>query len=199
MKKTQSPRPKSALVPDLELWEQVKQAVEPLKRKAAKSTERVHEGKAPGVRHSASHRHVSPPRRVALEEPPQLTGLDRRTAQRLMRGQLQFEAKLDLHGVGVEEARLRLENFLRAARAAGLRLVLVVTGKGASPYARHTLHGDSHYHVPERQGRLRKLVSGWMHEPEFRRHVSGFQPAHPKHGGGGAYYVRLRRSGVRTR
>jgi DNA-nicking Smr family endonuclease len=38
-----------------------------------------------------------------------------------------------------------------------------------------------------------------MHEPEFRRHVSGFQPAHPKHGGGGAYYVRLRRSGVRTR
>jgi DNA-nicking Smr family endonuclease len=23
--------------------------------------------------------------------------------------------------------------------------------------------------------------------------VSGFQPAHPKHGGGGAFYVKLRR------
>jgi DNA-nicking Smr family endonuclease len=23
--------------------------------------------------------------------------------------------------------------------------------------------------------------------------VAGFQPAHPKHGGGGAYYVRVRR------
>ena len=33
----------------------------------------------------------------------------------------------------------------------------------------------------------------WLHEPEFRAHVSGFQPAHPKHGGGGAFYVKLRR------
>jgi DNA-nicking Smr family endonuclease len=32
-----------------------------------------------------------------------------------------------------------------------------------------------------------------FHEPEFRSLVAGFQPAHPKHGGGGAYYVRVRR------
>jgi DNA-nicking Smr family endonuclease len=44
---------------------------------------------------------------------------------------------------------------------------------------------------------LRRLVSEWLHETEFREHVLGFQPAHPKHGGGGAYYVRLRRSATR--
>jgi DNA-nicking Smr family endonuclease len=126
-------------------------------------------------------------------EPPPLTGLDRRTSQKLTRGLIAYEAKLDLHGVSIEQARLQLLRFLSQARTQGSRLVLVVTGKGASPYARHTLHGDSHYHVPERQGRLRRFVSEWLHEAEFRQHVSGFQPAHPRHGGGGAYYVRLRR------
>jgi DNA-nicking Smr family endonuclease len=123
-----------------------------------------------------------------------LTGLERRLAQKLMRGQIQYEAKLDLHGLGASEARIRLSAFLKAVRSENRRLVLVVTGKGASPFARHTLHGDSHYHAPERQGRLRRLVSDWLHEPEFREHVWGFQPAHPRHGGGGAYYVMLRRS-----
>ena len=32
-----------------------------------------------------------------------------------------------------------------------------------------------------------------FNEADFRAHVSGFQPAHPKHGGGGAFYVWLRR------
>jgi DNA-nicking Smr family endonuclease len=125
--------------------------------------------------------------------PPALTGLDRRTSQKLTRGLVAYEAKLDLHGTTAEQARGQLQRFLLEARARGNRLVLVVTGKGASPYARHTLHGDSHYHVPERQGRLRRLVAEWFHESEFRHLVSGFQPAHPRHGGGGAFYVRLRR------
>ena len=43
------------------------------------------------------------------------------------------------------------------------------------------------------QGRLRRLLADWLHEAQFRSLVSGYQPAHPKHGGGGAFYVRLRR------
>jgi DNA-nicking Smr family endonuclease len=55
------------------------------------------------------------------------------------------------------------------------------------------LHGHDPYHVPEREGRIRRLVTEWLGEAELRQHVTGFQPAHPKHGGGGAFYVRLRR------
>jgi DNA-nicking Smr family endonuclease len=69
----------------------------------------------------------------------------------------------------------------------------VITGKGASPFTQHTLHGADHYHAPERQGRLRRLAPEWFHEREFRQHIAGFQPAHPRHGGGGAFYVRLRK------
>jgi len=132
-----------------------------------------------------------PPRRSS--EPPPLTGLDRRTSQRLARGQMEVEATLDLHGHGQEAAHRALTGFIGTARARGLRCVLVITGKGASPYARHTLHGATFYEVPERQGVLRSAVPRWLNEAELRTHVSGFQPAHPKHGGGGAFYVWLRK------
>ncbi|MEQ8266168.1 MAG: Smr/MutS family protein [Parvibaculum sp.] len=131
------------------------------------------------------------PRRPA--EPPPLTGLDRRTSQRLARGQMEVEATLDLHGHSQTEAHGRLLGFLAGARSRGLRCVLVITGKGASPYARHTLHGASFYEVPERQGVLRSAVPRWLNEADFRALVSGFQPAHPKHGGGGAFYIWLRK------
>jgi DNA-nicking Smr family endonuclease len=72
--------------------------------------------------------------------------------------------------------------------------VLVITGKGASPYARHTLHTRQVFHTPEREGRLRREVTQWFHEALFRTHVIGYQPAHPRHGGGGAFYVKLRRT-----
>jgi DNA-nicking Smr family endonuclease len=39
-------------------------------------------------------------------------------------------------------------------------------------------------------------VPRWFAEEQFRQHVVGFQPSHPRHGGGGAFYVRLRRKGV---
>jgi DNA-nicking Smr family endonuclease len=123
-----------------------------------------------------------------------LTGLDRRTAQRLARGKLAVDARIDLHGMGAAEARHRLLAFLSRVRLEGYRTVLVITGKGASPFGAHTLHGKTSYHAPERQGRLRLKFSQWMAEPEFRLHVAGYQPAHPRHGGGGAFYIRLRRS-----
>lgn len=130
-------------------------------------------------------------RRVVV--PPPLAAFDRRLAQRLSRGQLEPEARIDLHGDGLEVARMKLFHFIESQRRSGARLLLVITGKGASPFARHTLHGVGLFHSPEREGRLRREVPNWLHEAHFRDHVSGFQPAHPKHGGGGAYYLRLRR------
>lgn len=126
-------------------------------------------------------------------QPAPLTGLDRRTAQRLTRGQIDYEAKLDLHGYNRMEAQEALRFFLSRARSVGMRCVLVVTGKGESPYSRHTLHGAQTWHAPERPGILRSAVPRWLAEAEFRTLVVGFQPAHPRHGGGGAYYILLRR------
>jgi DNA-nicking Smr family endonuclease len=181
--------------PDYELWLEAAKTVKPLRTRAARAA--APKTSAPPLATkrlvnlpSAPHVHVPSP---LHKSPPQITGLDRRTTQRLTRGQVEIERRLDLHGTGIEMARVHLLGFLRDAQAMGTRNVLVITGKGASPFSRHTLHGAGHFHAPERAGRLRRLVTEWFHEAEFRSLVAGFQPAHPKHGGGGAYYVRVRR------
>ena len=107
--------------------------------------------------------------------------------------QIEPDARIDLHGETLELARVKLQHFIARQRQDGARFILVITGKGASPFARHTLHGLSHFHAPEREGRLRREVPRWLAEDQFRQHVVGFQPSHPRHGGGGAFYVRLRK------
>jgi DNA-nicking Smr family endonuclease len=188
---------KPPVLPDFDLWADVTRTIRPLKplRRARKATPAAKP--APASPSQAAPREHKPapsrPARPAPSGPPPLTGLDRKSERRMTRGQVEIEARIDLHGTGIEQARVRLLQFLNAGRARGVRLVLVITGKGESPFARHTLHGATHFHTPERQGRLRRLVPEWLHEPEFRLHVAGFQPAHPRHGGGGAFYVKLRR------
>jgi DNA-nicking Smr family endonuclease len=180
---------------DFELWLETAKTVKPLRHGAARQTPQSGSAALSAVKKklktpSVPHVHVPSPHQ---KPPPPSTGLDRRTTQRLTRGHVEIDGRLDLHGTGIEMARVMLLRFLSDAQAAGLRTVLVITGKGESPFSRHTLHGAGHFHVPERAGRLRRLATDWFHEPEFRRLVAGFQPAHPKHGGGGAYYVRVRR------
>jgi len=104
-------------------------------------------------------------------------GLDRATAERLKRGKLAIEARLDLHGLTQDEAHRAVSGFVGGSRAAGLRCVLVITGRGA-------VGG----------GILRQAVPRWLDEPGLRRHLLAMVPAQPRDGGGGALYLLLRRS-----
>lgn len=104
--------------------------------------------------------------------------LDRLTRSRLARGRLPIEARVDLHGLTQAEAHSLLLSFLHRARQAGLRHVLVITGKGAS--------GGS-------EGALRRAVPQWLATTPFRALVSAHDHAAHRHGGAGALYLRLRR------
>jgi DNA-nicking Smr family endonuclease len=188
---------------DHALWDEIRRSVTPLLRKHPRSAVKAKAMAKTAILSIRSmpvpHHHAPAAMRKALSDsPPPLAQLDRRTAQRLNRGQIEPEARLDLHGEGVETARIKLLHFLSRERQRGSRHVLVITGKGASPYARHTLHGTSHFHTPEREGRLRREVPLWLNEDSFRQHALAIQPAHPKHGGGGAFYIRLRKSAPHT-
>ena len=119
--------------------------------------------------------------------PPPLAPLDRRLRQRLARGAVAVEGRIDLHGLTQAEAHRRLAAFLESAQVRGLRLVLVITGKGG---------GDeeaSWFGTRDGRGVLRRLVPQWLGLPEFRRFVVGFEPAQRTHGGEGALYVKVRR------
>jgi DNA-nicking Smr family endonuclease len=175
-------------VQDTELWHEVAKSVKPFGARGFKSIPAASRPISMTKPSLSVVTHAQP------KNPPLLTGFDRRTEQKLVRGQVEIDGRIDLHGHGVEIARVELLHFIASRRAIGSRLILVITGKGASPFSGHTLHGRSQFQAPERQGRLRREVPEWLHEAAFRVHVIGFQQAHPRHGGGGALYVKLRRT-----
>ena len=110
--------------------------------------------------------------------------MDSGTHARMRRGKLRPEARIDLHGMRLAEAHPALAAFVLASRAAGRRLVLVITGKGRPT--------DDLWPMPARTGRLRHEVPRWLMLPPLAGAVLQVAPAHPRHGGEGALYVYLR-------
>lgn len=111
--------------------------------------------------------------------------MDHKAFQRLRRGKLLPEARIDLHGMTLDEARGVLTGFILRSHAAGRRLVLVVTGKGRDR--------DPGGPIPERRGVLRHNVPNWLRLPPIGQRVLQITEAHRRHGGSGAYYVYLKR------
>ena len=112
----------------------------------------------------------------------QAIGLDKATAERLRRGELPVEARLDLHGLTQAQAHEALGRFLAASQAQLRRCVLVITGKGF-----RAADGEM------RSGILRASVPRWLNEAPNRGRILAFAPARDRHGGGGALYVLLKR------
>ncbi|MFN3953912.1 MAG: Smr/MutS family protein [Pararhodobacter sp.] len=113
--------------------------------------------------------------------------MDRNTHTRMMRGKLEPEARLDLHGLSLAQAQPVLSGFIMQAHARGLRLVLVITGKG------RTTPQDIPGPMPHRAGALRHEVPQWLRAGPLGALVLDLRQAHRSHGGAGAYYVYLRR------
>jgi DNA-nicking Smr family endonuclease len=120
------------------------------------------------------------------------TGVDGRTAERLRRGTMEPEARLDLHGFTEAAAHGALVTFLRSAQMRGHRLALVVTGKGGKPPDPHAPF-DLELNARAR-GVLKSVVPRWLNEPGLAGIVADCRPAHRKHGGRGALYVYLRKT-----
>ncbi|MEH6545793.1 MAG: Smr/MutS family protein [Sneathiella sp.] len=132
-------------------------------------------------------RRTAPPINPSQRE--NVPGLDRRNSERLRKGQMTIDGKVDLHGMTQAEAHTRLRTFISAAQLQGKRCVLVVTGKGS----RGQKTDDAAFMGSERRGILREAVPKWLAAADMRRLVIDFRAAQPKHGGGGALYVLLRR------
>lgn len=111
-------------------------------------------------------------------------GLDRASAERLRRGQAAIEATLDLHGMILADAEPALARFLERSQSLGKKLVLVVTGKGVR------IDRDSGRRI---EGAIRRELPHWLNLPKNRGRILAFRQAHISHGGGGAFYVVLRK------
>ena len=111
--------------------------------------------------------------------------MDQKTFGRMKRGKLKPEGRIDLHGMTLDRAHGALTRFILSAQGSGKRLVLVITGKGKNR--------DEGGPIPVRHGVLRHQVPQWLSVPPLASVVMQVSEAHISHGGGGAYYVYLRR------
>lgn len=110
--------------------------------------------------------------------------MDRRRFEKLRRGRVEPEARLDLHGMTSDEAHRTLTEFILTAAALDRRLVLIITGKGRA---------DDAGAGPRRHGILRHSLPHWLSAPPLSARILQVAEAHSRHGGSGAFYVCLRR------
>jgi DNA-nicking Smr family endonuclease len=130
---------------------------------------------------------LAPSLSEALATAPVL--MDAKTHARMTRGKLHPEARIDLHGMTLAQAHPELIRFILNAQGAGLRLVLVITGKGKQRPDADTFGGP----IPQRVGILRHQVPLWLRQTPLAPAVLQVSEAHLKHGGSGAFYIYLRR------
>jgi DNA-nicking Smr family endonuclease len=183
---------------DALLWKRIAETTKPLPGRSVKLPAARAKQRKPAAKTSAPTP-AAPPKQPERREPPkppelrpgEAKGLDRRTAERLRRGQFPIEARIDLHGQTQAEAHRALIAFVTGSHKAGRRCVLVITGKGGPPGARRE-SGEGV--MPDRErGILRRAVPRWLNEPDLRPLILSFAQAQPAHGGAGAVYVLLRR------
>jgi DNA-nicking Smr family endonuclease len=188
---------KGPVLPDWHLWTAVKQSVTPLHPEPSFASRLLADRPLPlppadppaslarQPRWAAPvppspGRRSAPPRKI---EPGVIEPGMRR---RLMRGRIDIDATLDLHGLHQGEARSALGRFVPARAARGDRTLLVITGKG--------LKKTDDLQILDR-GVLRAMLPVWLSEPALAPYIAGWDSAAPGHGGEGAFYVRLRQVG----
>ncbi len=101
-------------------------------------------------------------------------GLSRSVLRDLRRGRWVVQAKLDLHGMNRDAARLAVTRFIHDCQAQDFRCLRIVHGKGLGS--------------PGREPVLKKLVLGWLAQ---KREVLAYCQARAAEGGAGAVIVLL--------
>jgi DNA-nicking Smr family endonuclease len=104
-------------------------------------------------------------------------GVQHGVFKKLKQGRYKQEARLDLHRMTVDVARVEVFNFIVECHQYDLRSLIIIPGKGSHSKANEAL--------------LKSYVNRWL--PELDE-VQAFCSAQPQHGGLGAVYVLLAKS-----
>ena len=185
MTRSRDPGPAPSDTEDAALWQKAMADVKPLRRRRARKRRAAAPDasvEAPAQKVDSATRKPAAPVPPPQAKPPGAmraqpgAGIDRATLARLKRGDIPISGRIDLHGMTQADAHAALDGFIGRAAAAGKRLLLVITGKGSD--------GD---------GILRRMLPRWINAGPHAARVLRIEPAHARHGGGGAWYVYMRR------
>ena len=111
--------------------------------------------------------------------------IDKNKLSLLKRGKIKPEKILDLHGFTSVEAKIKAIEFTKINFNLGLRLLLIITGKGKIKI-NDLNRGEL------KPGVLRKSLKSWLYDSDLRPNILGIISSHISHGGEGAFYVYLK-------
>lgn len=103
--------------------------------------------------------------------------ISRHIPRSLYRGRFSIQAHLDLHGYTAREARIRFDSFMETCLRDGLRIVLIIHGRGLSSPGEPV---------------LKRCVQEWIVRSSWRKWVSAYCSARSCDGGAGATVLMLR-------
>jgi|TARA_A200000113_G_C8609359_1_gene272050 DNA-nicking Smr family endonuclease len=89
--------------------------------------------------------------------------------------------KIDLHGLTVDEAYQKVLSYLKTSFKKKNLLHIVITGLG------NKSQGEEFF-----TGKIRKQFPQWLDTEPFQQIVKSYSPCKIKHGGLGAFYIKLR-------
>lgn len=173
---------------DLDLWERFTQGMErlfkapPVEKAADYSETIIQKAEKRAVSLPLPQAHVTP----IFDQEPQLDG---RTEARLKRGKITIDGRLDLHGRTQEQAHHLFNNFVMQGYKEEKRCLLVITGKGRS---NKNVFEENIYDAPS-VGILKQRLPEWAKMSPVQPMILKVQPAALKDGGGGAFYIYLKR------
>lgn len=156
---------------DESLWQRVMASV-----KAYRSAH-----KAPQQQTRKEERKARPPQPVSAKSRTaykQTHPFDPKLLKSLTKKRIRPQARLDLHGMTTARAHDSVRKFVHDSHRKGLRILLIVTGKGHRAGT----------------GSIKREFPHWLEEPALSKIVISSTSAPPHLGGSGAQILHLRKS-----
>ena len=111
--------------------------------------------------------------------------IDKKKLILLKKGKIRPEKTLDLHGLTTTEAKIKSIEFTKFNFSLGLRVLLIITGKGKI----------SNFNTEKsKKGLIRKSLKSWLYDSDLRPNILGIVSSHISHGGEGAFYIYLKKN-----
>ena len=122
---------------------------------------------------------------ISIVHHPQIEiDVEKNKLKRIKSGKIKIEGTLDLHGLSLKEAEVRLQLFVGESFQLNKRFLLIITGKGRN--SKQDTYGKTLT--------IKSEINNWISKEFYRNKVQYISKALDKHGGGGAYYFFLIKS-----
>ena len=112
-------------------------------------------------------------------------GFDKNLLKKIKKGTVSLEAYLDLHGIKYKTAKEMVYDFILSSHKKGLRLVLIITGKGKRLNIESGWKGS---------GILKEDLPKWLRCEALSSKIIYYDSAPAKYGGTGATLLYLKKS-----